>query len=152
MAVLLASHGFLGTKALFQSDATLVLILCSALMLTVGWQLAVHKHYSAHRWVQTSAVILNAIAVLGTMLASFVIYILPGVPAKLLEGTYGITALHAILGSVAFVLGVIVVLRGHGLVPNVLRFSNFKRVMRISYLLHMLVTLGGVFVYLLTFG
>ena len=78
--------GFLGTHAPFLSDLTLVLILFTAILFTIGWQLARHKHYEAHRWVQTSLRSLNAIVVLGVMIRSFVIHILPGIPAKLLTG------------------------------------------------------------------
>ena len=46
--------GFLGTKAPVRSDITLILILITVVMFTIGWQLAVHKRYEAHRWVQTS--------------------------------------------------------------------------------------------------
>jgi hypothetical protein len=78
----------------FISDVTLVL------MLTVLFTLDGSSHcrrYNAHRWVQTSAVILNTVVVLIVMVSSFVIFILPGIPGKLGEGSYGITTVHASL-------------------------------------------------------
>jgi uncharacterized membrane protein YozB (DUF420 family) len=147
----LATAGFLGTRATIRSDLTLVLTLISAALLTVGWQLAVHKRYEAHRWVQTAGVTLNAGVVLLSMVTSFAVYILPGIPAKLNEGSYGITTLHALLGALTVVFGVFVTLRGNGLVPKALRFKNYKLFMRTAYALYMVSTLGGVILYIIVF-
>jgi uncharacterized membrane protein YozB (DUF420 family) len=81
------------------------------------------------------------------MIASFIIYILPGIPGKLLEGTYGVTTVHAFIGMLGLLLGVFVVLRANKLVPKRLRFKNYKPFMRTSYILYMLATLIGVIVY-----
>ena len=143
--------GFLGTTATFRSDAALVLILFTAVLFTIGWQLAVHKRYNAHRWVQTVAVSVNAIVVLGAMIRPFVIYILPGIPNKLFEGSYGITTAHALLGMAAALFGVFIVLRGNNLVPKGLRFKDYRLFMRISYALYMLATLMGIVVYVVVF-
>jgi uncharacterized membrane protein YozB (DUF420 family) len=139
--------GFLGTHAPFLSDLTLVLILSTAILFTVGWQLARHKQFKIHRWVQTSAVSINAIVVLGVMINSFVTHILPGIPGKLLQGDYGVTTLHAVVGTIGLLLGVFIVLRANKLVPKSLRFKNYKLFMRTSYALYMLATLLGVVVY-----
>ena len=61
------------------------------------------------------------------------------------------TTLHAAVGGSALLLGVFVVLRANGLMPKPLRFSNYKRVMRIAYALYMLATLIGILVYLTWF-
>ena len=151
MIDLLRSPGFLGTKANLRSDATLVLILVTAVLFTIGWQLAIRKRYEAHRWVQTLAASLNTIAVLGTMISSFLVHILPGIPGKLNEGSYGITTVHALVGMVAMLLGVFVVLRGNNLVPKGLRFKNYKLFMRASFALYMLATLIGIVVYVIVF-
>jgi uncharacterized membrane protein YozB (DUF420 family) len=144
---LLNLPGFLGTHALFLSDLTLILILLTALLFTIGWQLARHKHYQAHRWVQTVTAILNAIVVLAVMIRSFIVHILPGIPGKLLQGDYGVTTVHAIVGMVGLLLGIFVVLRGNELVPKSLRFKKYKLFMRTAYILYMLATLIGVIVY-----
>jgi uncharacterized membrane protein YozB (DUF420 family) len=151
MNALLNSSGFLGTNASFRSDATLILILVTEVLFTIGWRLAVRKRYEAHRWVQTSAVILNTIVVLFTMISSFLVYILPGIPGKLNEGSYGVTTVHALVGLVGLVLGVFIVLRGNDLVPKALRFSNYKLFMRTSYSLYTLATLLGVVVYIVVY-
>lgn len=134
-----------------RSDLTLVLTLLTAVLFTIGWQLAVRKRYEAHRWVQTTAVALNAAIVLIFMVTSYVAYILPGIPAKLLEGSYGITTLHALVGALSVALGVFVTLRANGLVPRSLQFKNYKRWMRTAYGLYMLSTLGGVALYVIVF-
>src|SRR3990172_8574114 len=122
MAGLLDGPGFLGTTAPFRSDVALILTLLSALLFTLGWRLALRKRFIAHGRVQTASVVLNAIVVLATMIGSFVIYILPGIPGKLAEGSYGITTVHALTGTAGLLMGVFVTLRGNGLVPKPLRF------------------------------
>jgi uncharacterized membrane protein YozB (DUF420 family) len=148
---LFKGSGFLGTNAPFISDVTLILMLLTAVLFTLGWQLAVRRRYNAHRWVQTWAVLLNTVVVLIVMVSSFVIFILPGIPAKLGEGSYGITTVHALIGLVSLLLGVYVTLVGNELLPKSMRFTNYKLFMRISYALYMLATLLGIVVYIVVF-
>ncbi len=143
--------GFLGTRATFGPDLALVLILLSSTMFTIGWQLAVHKHYNIHRWVQTSAAVINSCAVLAIMVGSFWGFVLPDLPAKIRQPVTAVTTFHAIIGAITFLLGVFVVLRANKLVPHALRFKNYKLFMRTSYSLYMLTTLMGIGVYVLTY-
>ena len=145
---LFSQPGFLGTHAPLLSDLTLITILLTAVLLTIGWQLARHKHYEAHRWVQTVSVTINTLVVLIIMVRSFVVHILPGIPAKLSQGDYAVTTLHAIIGLCSLLLGLFVVLRANNLVPKRLRFQNYKPVMRTAYALYMLATLLGLLVYI----
>ena len=151
MSGLLRGPGFLGTGATFRSDVTLILILFTAVLFTIGWRLAVHKHYTAHRWVQTSMVVLNSFTVLFTMIGSFIAHILPGIPKDLNKGDYAVTTIHALVGMVGLLLGIFIALRANGLVPKSLQFQNYKRFMRTSYALYMTATALGVFVYVLVF-
>jgi len=149
MKDLLGSSGFLGTHAPFISDLTLILILLTAILFTIGWQLARHKRFTAHRWVQTTSACLNAIVVLSVMINVFVVHILPGIPGKLLMGDYAVTTIHAFVGMCGLLMGIFVVLRANKLlVPMRLRFKNYKRFMRTSYGLYMAATLLGMVVYL----
>jgi uncharacterized membrane protein YozB (DUF420 family) len=143
--------GFLGTHAPFISDLTLILILLTAILFTIGWQLARHKHFEAHRWVQTTTACLNAVVVLVVMIRSFIIHILPGIPGKLLQGDYAVTTVHALVGATGLLLGIFVVLRANGLVPQALRFNKYKPFMRTAYALYMIATLLGVIVYTFTY-
>ena len=147
MIKFLNQPGFLGTRAPFLSDLTLILILLTAILFTIGWQLAQHKHFEAHRWVQTSSASLNAVVVLVVMIRSFVVHILPGIPGKLFQGDYGVTTVHALVGATGLLLGIFVVLRANKLVPQALRFKKYKPFMRTAYGLYMAATLIGVIVY-----
>jgi uncharacterized membrane protein YozB (DUF420 family) len=151
MSDFLTTPGFLGTKATLRSDLTLVLILTSAVLFNIGFILARRKHFTAHRWVQTSSVILNTLVVLISMVTSYILHILPGIPAKLGQGDYAVSTLHGMIGAVALIFGVFVALRGNNLVPKKLRFNNYKLFMRWAYSLYMLATLGGVFLYYIVF-
>ena len=147
----LNAQGFLGTHATFRSDASLILILLSMVLLTVGWQLRVHKHKRLHCFIQPAAVILNTAVVAVVMIGTFVSIILPGIPAKLFIGSYGITAVHGLIGAISVIFGIFVVLRANQLVPQALRFKNYKFFMRTSYLLYLLSTMLGVVVYLVVY-
>jgi len=143
--------GFLGTRATFGPDLALVLILLSSTLFTIGWRLAVHKHFEAHRWVQISAVIINSATVLAVMVGSFWGFVLPTLSTKLGEPVTMWTAAHAIIGTFTFLLGVFVVLRANQLVPQALRFKNYKLFMRTSYGFYILSTLIGIIVYLIAY-
>jgi uncharacterized membrane protein YozB (DUF420 family) len=151
MSDFLTTPGFLGTKATLRSDLTLVLILISAVLFNIGFILARRKHFTAHRWVQTSSVILNTLVVVISMVTSYIIHILPGIPAKLGQGDYAVTTLHAMIGAIGLCYGVFVALRGNELVPKSMRFNNYKLFMRWAYALYMLATLGGVVIYITIF-
>jgi len=143
--------GFLGTNANLAADMTLVLILLSAGLFTLGVWLARRKRYGVHRWVQTAAAVLNASMVLWMMLLPFRDFVAPGIPGKAGEPFYAISAIHGLIGASGLLLGMFVVLRANGLVPKPLRFSNYRLFMRVSYALYMLATLLGVVVYLTWF-
>lgn len=143
--------GFLGTHATFGPDLALVLILISSTLFTIGWQLAVHRHYDVHRWVQTSAAIINASVVLVVMVGSFVGFTLPEISKNFAHPSVWVTTVHAAVGSITFLLGSFVVLRANKLVPNALRFKNYKLFMRTAYSLYMLATFIGIAVYVVTY-
>ncbi len=151
MADFLTTPGFLGTKATLRSDLTLVLIILTAVMFTIGLFLARRKHFVAHRWVQTIAGMLNTVVVLISMVTSYVIHILPGIPAKLGRGDYAVVTAHGIIGAIALIFGIFVGLRGNELVPQRLKFQNYKPFMRWAYSLYMLATLAGIGIYIYVF-
>jgi plastocyanin/uncharacterized membrane protein YozB (DUF420 family) len=140
-------RGFLGTNASLLADISLILGIVVAIMLTIGMLLAVRKRYEAHRWVQTSAVVLNALLVLLYMVGSFFKSAAPGVPERLNETYYLAPTIHGILGLVTLIFGVFVMLRGNELVPQALKFNNYKLFMRTAYTMYVLVTLLGIWVY-----
>jgi len=147
MSDLLHQPGFFGTAANFAADATLVAMLTIALLFTVGAGLAHLHRYTAHRWVQTSAACLNVILVIWLMILPYRDFVLPGIPDRLGERFYAVTTLHALIGAIALPFGMFVVLRGNELVPQRLKFSNYKGFMRVAYSLYILTILLGVWVY-----
>jgi uncharacterized membrane protein YozB (DUF420 family) len=151
MQIIYTAPGFLGTKALLYADITLVLIIISSTLFTIGWRLAVGKHYEIHRWCQTTAAALNAFVVITVMIKSFLVNILPGLPAKFFEGSFGITTVHAFIGAIGLVLGIFVDLRGNGLVPKALQFNDYKLFMRTAYTIYMISTAVGIALYIIVY-
>lgn len=152
MTELLHSPGFLGTSANWAADMTLLISGLVALLLTVGAVLAVRGNYEAHRWFQTTGVTLNAILVLWLMVLPFRDFVAPpDNPAGLPLSAIAVTRIHAAVGTVALLFGVFVMLRGNRLVPKFMRFNNYKAFMRVAYVLYMLATLIGLFVYITWF-
>ena len=147
MTEILHRPGFLGTSANFAADMTLLLSLLVAAVFTVGVVMARRRQYEVHRWLQTSAAVLNIILVLWLMILPYRDFVAPGIPERLDERFYFVTTLHALVGAVAFTFGNFVVLRGNGLMIRPLRFNNYRLFMRIAYTLYMTTTLLGVWVY-----
>lgn len=148
----LSQPGFLSTHAPLGSDLSLIFMLVSALMLSLGVFLIRKKHVELHRWIQTAAVILNTIVVLFSMARTFVLYYLPELPQRITQGNYLVTTMHAIVGLIGMLLGIFVVLRGNNLMIKSLRFRNYKLFMRISYGVYMAATVLGVIVYFATYA
>ena len=147
----LASAALLTVTITLGATASLIISVFAAALFTIGWRLAVRKRFAAHRWVQTAAASLNAVLVLSWMVRAFVLYVAPEIPARLGQTSYAVTTVHAAVGAIGLVLGLFVVLRANELVPQALRFSNYKAFMRTSYALYMLGTLLGVVVYLVSY-
>ena len=151
MEDLLHKPGFFGTSANFAADMTLVISILVAILFTYGFWLVRREKYQTHRWVQTTAAVLNAILVLWLMVLPFRDFVAPGLPERLDERFYWITTLHGVVGFSGLTLGLFVVLRGNELVPSFLKFSNYKLFMRVSYALYIFATLIGIAVYLVWF-
>jgi hypothetical protein len=139
--------GFLGTKGNMAADLTLSLSLLVMLTFSIGYYLAVKGRYDTHKWVQTTGAILNVILVLWLMLLPYRDFIIRDKGGPREDIFYMVTMLHAGVGLFAFVLGNFVVLRGHKLVPQKLRFNNYKLFMRTAYGLYLATTLLGVWLY-----
>ena len=139
---------FLGTKAGFSADFSLVVMVVAAILLTVGWRLAVGRRYEAHRWVQTVAVCLNAVPVAFWMIRSFVKYVAPDLPGVLNQGSYLLTTIHAVVGAIGMVVGVYVVVRANQFTVQGRDIAPLKRAMGVSYLLYTLGVLLGIAVYI----
>lgn len=147
MIELLHSPGFLGTNANFAADMTLTLSLLVVTLFSIGFLLAVRGKYDVHKWVQTTGAVINVILVLWLMLLPYREFVIrdEGGPRDAIF--YQVTMAHAAVGLLAFLLGNFVVLRGHKLVPQFLRFNNYKLFMRTAYALYLITTVLGVALY-----
>jgi uncharacterized membrane protein YozB (DUF420 family) len=148
----LGGSGFLGTRGSLGADASLVIMLVALVLLTIGVVLARTKRYEAHRWVQTAAVCLNAVPVVAWMIRSFWLYILPGLPGNLGANHVALTTVHAVTGLIGVVLGVFVMIRANQLETKGQDLSRYKLAMRVSYLVYLLATALGVWVYIVVYG
>ncbi len=151
MADFLTQPGFFGTKATLRSDLTLVLIIGTAVLFSIGMILARRRLFTAHHRVQIGTFTLNSLVVLISMVSSFVIHILPGIPGKLRQGDYAVTTGHGIVGALTLIMGLYIILGTQNLVPHRIWFVNYRKVMRLSFSLYMISTLFGILLYFIVF-
>lgn len=143
--------GFLGTGANLATDIGLALMLLVAALFTLGFILARRGHYEAHKWVQTAGGVIALLVVLWLMVLPYREFVVPGLPERLGEPFHGLTTLHALVGLLALPYGSFVILRGHNLVPERLRFSDYKTFMRWAYALYIITIALGFAVYVVWF-
>ena len=114
--------------------------------------LAKSRRYEAHRWVQTSAVVLNAVPVIVWMIRSFRLFVLPGLPGNLSKSIDALTTVHAVTGLIGVVLGLFIVIRANQLTARGQSLSRYKNAMRAAYVVYLLATALGVWVYIAIYG
>jgi len=137
-------NGFLGTGATFRADLNLVIQLAMGIALLVGMYLAKRKKFREHKYCQSSVMVLNLAMIFLIMVPSFHKQVEPQVPGGLKDAYYLIPYVHAILGTIAEVLGIYIVLvAGTKLVPRKLRFKRYKPWMRTALALWWIVVLLG---------
>jgi len=141
-------NGFLGTGATFRADLNLVVQVAMGIALLFGMVLARRGNYRAHKYCQSSVMILNLLMIFLIMAPSFHKQVQPQVPGGLKEAYYLVPYIHATLGTIAEVLGLYIVLvAATKLLPKKLRFRRYKPWMRIELALWWLVILIGVSTY-----
>ncbi|MEK6303231.1 MAG: DUF420 domain-containing protein [Acidobacteriota bacterium] len=140
--------GFLGTGATFRADLNLVVQIAMGLMLLAGMALARKHNYRAHKYCQSSVMVLNLVMIVLIMVPSFHKQVQPQVPDGLKEAYYLVPYVHALLGTLAELLGLYIVLvAATQLVPKKLRFKRYKPWMRTELALWWIVILIGVGTY-----
>jgi uncharacterized membrane protein YozB (DUF420 family) len=152
MVAYLDGAGFLGTNGSVGADLSLIVALAAFVTLTVGVVLARTQRYAAHRWVQTVAVILNAVPVVVWMIRSYWLYVRPGLPGNLEESVNALTTVHAVTGLVGVVIGLFVVIRANQLTARGESVARYKNRMRAAYVVYLLGTALGVWVYVVLYG
>lgn len=102
------------------------------LILLVGMLLARRGKFRAHGICQSLVMLLNLVAIALYMLPVFRRSVLPKFPGGVWNSAfYALPAMHAIVGTIAELLGLYIILRaGTELLPPALRFDDYKRWMR----------------------
>ena len=152
IAYALDASGFLTTRSSLGADLSLLLSALVIVLLTTGFVLVRRRRYDAHRWLQTSAVILNAILVAFWMAVSFARFILPGIPGTLSEHGHALAAVHAVVGIAGVALGVFIVVRANQLTRRGESVGRYKTTMRVAYGVYLAAFVLGVVLYVVTYG
>jgi uncharacterized membrane protein YozB (DUF420 family) len=140
--------GFLGTGATFGADLNFVVQLVMGAALIAGALLARHKRYTAHGICQTTVLLLNLVMIGLVMWPSFQQQVKPALSKVLHKWYYEAAAIHAVLGIAAELLGLyIVTVAGTNVLPQWLRFKNWKLWMRTELVLWTIVLVSGVGTY-----
>jgi uncharacterized membrane protein YozB (DUF420 family) len=151
-AVTLGASGFITARSSLGADLSLLVSAAAIVLLTTGVVLARRRRYDAHRWVQTSAVALNALLVAIWMIVSLVRYFLPGLPGSLSERGHALAAVHAATGAVGVTLGVFVVIAAGRLAGRGQSVARYKPLMRVAYVVYLAAFALGVALYVVTYG
>jgi len=152
MIAFLDGAGFITSRSSMGADLSLLISIAAAVMLTIGVVLAKSKRYEAHRWVQTAAVVLNAVPAIVWMIRSFRLYILPDLPGNLGKSVDALTTVHAVAGLIGVIIGLFVMIRANQLAAKGQSLSRYKTPMRIAYVVYLLATALGVWVYFAIYG
>jgi uncharacterized membrane protein YozB (DUF420 family) len=144
--------GFITKHASIGADLSMVIMVAAVVLLTVGVLLARSKHYDAHRWVQTTAVCLNAVPVIVWMIRSFWLYVRPGLPGNLSKSVDALTTVHAVAGLIGVVIGMIVMISANRLAAKGQSLSRYKNAMRLAYVVYLIATALGIWVYIALYG
>lgn len=140
--------GFLGTHATFSADFNLVAHLAMGIALLAGMMLARRRHYRAHKYCQSTVLLLNLPLIAFIMVPSFRDYVQPQLPGSLGDRFYAVATVHAVIGTIAQLLGLYILLvAGTKLIPPRLRFRRYKLWVRTELVLWWIVVLVGVGVY-----
>ncbi len=140
--------GFLGTGATFRADLNLVIQLAMGLALLTGMWLARTNRFKAHKYCQATVILLNLPLIFLIMAPSFHRQVEPSIPDQLHDTYFAIATIHAVLGTIAQLLGLYIVLvAATRLLPAKLRFKKFKPWMRTELVLWWSVILLGVGTY-----
>jgi len=135
-------NGFLGTGATLQADLNLMVQVAMGIALSFGMVLAKRKKFKEHKYCQSAVMILNLFLIFLIMAPSFHKQVQPQVPGGLKDSYYLVPYIHAVLGTIAELLGLYIVLvAGTKILPKKLKFKRYKPWMRTALALWWLVIL-----------
>ena len=131
------------------TNINLIAQLSMGIILLIGMVLARRKWYRAHGICQSAVVILNLIPIATFMLPVFRHGILSGLSTNPDSFFVTIAIAHAALGTIAEIFGIYIILSaGTNLLPETLRFKNYKKWMRLELALWWLAIASGIGIYL----
>jgi uncharacterized membrane protein YozB (DUF420 family) len=141
------SEGFLGRPSTFGADLNLLIQIALGLLLLAGLLLARRSRYAMHGACQSLALVATLVMTAIWMLPAYHNNYGPAI-FKLGNRVSVAAAAHVVVGGLALLLGIYVVLvAGTSLVPEALRFSNYKVWMRTLISVWWLALLLGVLTY-----
>jgi len=130
------------------ADWNLIVQLAMGVALLAGMALARAGRIRAHQACQTSVVLLNLVLIVGVMAPSFDRQVAPHLGEAFRSAYFAVPLVHAALGTVTEVLALYIVLvAGTSLVPQSLRFTNYKPWMRTTLALWWIVIALGIGIY-----
>lgn len=137
-----------GTGAPAFSDAVAVVEVAIAVLLLVGMFVVRRGHVRAHKYLQSSMVLVNIPIVLVWMVPQYLAGVLPGLPDEWLQPYYLLPTIALFVGGAAEALGLYILLvAGTNLVPERWRFRRYKLWMRTELVLWWLVVALGLAIY-----
>jgi Protein of unknown function (DUF420) len=145
---LFPSKGFFGTGATFAADLNLMAQLIMVSALFAGAFLARRKRYTAHGICQATVLLLNLVTIGFFMAPTFGQQVRPGLPKVFHHWYYAAAAFHALIGVMAEIFGIYVALvAGTRVLPQWLRFKDWKLWMRVELILWCVALLTGIGTY-----
>ena len=136
------------TAAPRAANLVLVLEIAMGMGLLAGARLARKGRFRQHAWCQSAIVLLNLAVVAVMMLPSFLVHVLPKVPAKLGKAYYALATTHAAIGTVTELAGLYILLSaGTSVLPEKFRITKYKVWMRTVLTLWWVVLLLGLATY-----
>lgn len=144
--------GFFPSGAPFLADLVAVVEVGMAVMLVVGAGLVRFGHLRAHRYVQSSVILVNIPIVLYWMVPAYLQYVLPSIPGQLGTPIVLVPTLMLIAGGAAELLGIYIILvAGTTWIPERFRFRRYQLWMRTELVLWWAIVVAGLTTYYLFF-
>ena len=140
--------GFLGQGAPWGADLNLLLQVGVGVLLLVGMRLARSGRYGAHGICQSCGFVLALTMTVLWMMPAFHVIHADALGRMVVNRVTVAVAIHVVVGTAALLVGAWVVLvAGTPLVPERLRFSDYKRWMRTLLTLWWLAIVLGLAIY-----
>jgi uncharacterized membrane protein YozB (DUF420 family) len=140
-------RGLFGTRANLFSDLNLIAQIVLLAGLITGFFFVRRGHISTHQYIQTGMVLFNIVLTIFIMVVAYFEYVILSQPGEFSQIHVIVSSIHAALGLLAIFCGVYLILRMNQLIPKSWRIKKWKRLMRITLGLYVLVGLIGIGVY-----